>query len=111
MKDKNYEIILLSFQLDLESIVAGKTAIGNMLGGIGYFYGQSKISSPRDSNVSHLIFFFFPSCSRRRRRQLVIYSSKGYLLICFQFLRKFNRVRKLKRLKNHGKAKGEGENR
>ena len=49
----NFDIMLLFFQLDLESIVAGKAAIGNMLGGIGYFYGQSKISLPRDSNVSN----------------------------------------------------------
>ncbi|PON82830.1 Glycoside hydrolase [Trema orientale] len=48
MFEKNFNV---DNKLDLESIVVGKTAIGNMLGGIGYFYGQSKISFPRNSNV------------------------------------------------------------
>ncbi|OMO60471.1 Glycoside hydrolase, family 63 [Corchorus capsularis] len=38
-------------KLDSKSITVGKAAIANMLGGIGYFYGQSKISVPRNSNV------------------------------------------------------------
>ncbi|GMI70826.1 glucosidase 1, KNOPF [Hibiscus trionum] len=38
-------------KLDSNSIHLGKAAIGNMLGGIGYFYGQSKISVPKNSNV------------------------------------------------------------
>ncbi|XP_010478035.1 PREDICTED: alpha-glucosidase 2 isoform X2 [Camelina sativa] len=37
----------LSEKLDPETLVVGKAAIGNMLGGIGYFYGQSKIHVPR----------------------------------------------------------------
>ncbi|TXG56065.1 hypothetical protein EZV62_017378 [Acer yangbiense] len=37
--------------LDSESVIVGKAAIGNMLGGIGYFYGQSKISLPKSSKV------------------------------------------------------------
>ncbi|XP_062110650.1 mannosyl-oligosaccharide glucosidase GCS1 isoform X3 [Humulus lupulus] len=41
-------------KVDVDSVVAGKFALGNMLGGIGYFYGQSKISFPRDSNVGTL---------------------------------------------------------
>ncbi|XWS22745.1 hypothetical protein CRYUN_Cryun29cG0062800 [Craigia yunnanensis] len=47
-------------KLDSKSITVGKTAIGNMLGGIGYFYGQSKISVPRNSNVkSHDDFLLY----------------------------------------------------
>ncbi|XP_052204412.1 mannosyl-oligosaccharide glucosidase GCS1-like isoform X2 [Diospyros lotus] len=38
-------------ELDPESISTGKAAIGNLLGGIGYFYGQSRISLPRNSNL------------------------------------------------------------
>lgn len=41
----------LADKLDKESIVVGKAAIGNMLGGIGYFYGQSKISVPAAANL------------------------------------------------------------
>ncbi|KAL5762404.1 hypothetical protein ACOSP7_018668 [Xanthoceras sorbifolium] len=41
----------LADKLDSESVIVGKAAIGNMLGGIGYFYGQSKISLPRSSKV------------------------------------------------------------
>uniref|UniRef100_A0A2P2M3T4 Mannosyl-oligosaccharide glucosidase n=1 Tax=Rhizophora mucronata TaxID=61149 RepID=A0A2P2M3T4_RHIMU len=35
-------------KLEPESTIVGKAVIANMLGGIGYFYGQSKISYPRD---------------------------------------------------------------
>ncbi|XP_006306769.2 alpha-glucosidase 2 [Capsella rubella] len=43
------ECFNLSEKLDLETFVVGKAAIGNMLGGIGYFYGQSKIHAPRST--------------------------------------------------------------
>ncbi|CAL9216405.1 unnamed protein product [Arabidopsis halleri] len=39
----------LSEKLDPETLVVGKAAIGNMLGGIGYFYGQSKIHVPKST--------------------------------------------------------------
>ncbi|CAH2034022.1 unnamed protein product [Thlaspi arvense] len=45
------ECFHLSEKLDPETLVVGKAAIGNMLGGIGYFYGQSKIQIPRNSQV------------------------------------------------------------
>lgn len=38
-------------KLDYRSAVVGKAAIGNLLGGIGYFYGQSKIALPKNSGV------------------------------------------------------------
>ncbi|XP_011041513.1 PREDICTED: mannosyl-oligosaccharide glucosidase GCS1-like [Populus euphratica] len=38
-------------KLEPESTIVGKAAIANMLGGIGYFYGQSKISFPENSNL------------------------------------------------------------
>lgn len=34
----------LTDKVDSESVIVGKAAIGNMLGGIGYFYGQSKVA-------------------------------------------------------------------
>lgn len=37
-------------KLDSESRIVGKVAVANMLGGIGYFYGQSKIAYARNSN-------------------------------------------------------------
>lgn len=40
----------LTSKVDSESLIVGKAAIGNMLGGIGYFYGQSKISLPKNNN-------------------------------------------------------------
>ncbi|CAN6726949.1 unnamed protein product [Malus baccata var. baccata] len=47
-------------KVDPESIVAGKAAIGNLLGGIGYFFGQSKIavsgdmfSGSHDNSISY----------------------------------------------------------
>ncbi|KAL5550400.1 hypothetical protein UlMin_000576 [Ulmus minor] len=48
--EKNFN---LANKLDSESIVAGKAAIGNLLGGIGYFYGESKIALPKDSNLEN----------------------------------------------------------
>ncbi|CAH8253646.1 unnamed protein product [Arabidopsis lyrata] len=43
------ECFNLSEKLDPETFVVGKAAIGNMLGGIGYFYGQSKIHVPKST--------------------------------------------------------------
>ncbi|KAL6519587.1 hypothetical protein OROHE_017407 [Orobanche hederae] len=37
-------------RLSSQSITVAKAALGNMLGGIGYFYGQSRISLPPSSN-------------------------------------------------------------
>ncbi|KAL7199128.1 hypothetical protein ACSBR2_021413 [Camellia fascicularis] len=48
---------ILVFQLDSESISTGKAAVASLLGGIGYFYGQSKISVPSNSNV----LFYIPT--------------------------------------------------
>lgn len=50
--------MLLCLQVDSQSVVAGKAAMGNLLGGIGYFFGQSKIALPRDMNVSHTGHFY-----------------------------------------------------
>ncbi|XP_059445134.1 mannosyl-oligosaccharide glucosidase GCS1 isoform X1 [Corylus avellana] len=44
----------LADKLDSESVIVGKAAVGNLLGGIGYSYGQSKISLPRDPNLGGL---------------------------------------------------------
>ncbi|KAL6983884.1 mannosyl-oligosaccharide glucosidase [Sarracenia purpurea var. burkii] len=52
--DKFKNCFNLTGELDFESISTGKAAIANLLGGIGYFYGQSKISLPKNSNVSFM---------------------------------------------------------
>jgi len=44
-------IIPLDFQVDSESVSVGKAAVGSLLGGIGYFYGQSKIDLSRTLTV------------------------------------------------------------
>jgi len=48
----------VDFQVDSEALSVGKAAVGNLLGGIGYFYGQSKIALSRILNVSYFILFF-----------------------------------------------------
>ncbi|PQQ16299.1 mannosyl-oligosaccharide glucosidase GCS1 [Prunus yedoensis var. nudiflora] len=45
--EKSFNLV---HKLDSESIVAGKAAIGNLLGGIGYFFGQSKIAISGNMN-------------------------------------------------------------
>ncbi|XP_056842640.1 alpha-glucosidase 2 isoform X2 [Raphanus sativus] len=45
------ECFHLSEKLDSETLMVGKAAIGNMLGGIGYFYGQSKIQVPTSTQA------------------------------------------------------------
>ncbi|KAL9328875.1 hypothetical protein ACSQ67_003878 [Phaseolus vulgaris] len=50
--DKKFEKTFnLAEKVDSESISVGKAAIGNLLGGIGYFYGQSKIALSRIPNL------------------------------------------------------------
>ncbi|GFS33838.1 glucosidase 1 [Actinidia rufa] len=48
--DKFKNCFNLTDELDSASISMGKAAIANLLGGIGYSYGQSKISLPKNSN-------------------------------------------------------------
>nr|XP_043606881.1 mannosyl-oligosaccharide glucosidase GCS1 [Erigeron canadensis] len=47
--DKFKRIFNPSDKLDSEFVEVGKAAVGNLLGGIGYFYGQSKILFPQPS--------------------------------------------------------------
>ncbi|KAL2343448.1 hypothetical protein Fmac_004733 [Flemingia macrophylla] len=50
--DEKFEKIFnLSEKVDSESISVGKAAVANLIGGIGYFYGQSKIALSRIINV------------------------------------------------------------
>ncbi|KAK7359395.1 hypothetical protein VNO77_01353 [Canavalia gladiata] len=50
--DERFEKIFnLAKKVDSESISVGKAAVGNLLGGIGYFYGQSKIAPSRILNL------------------------------------------------------------
>ncbi|XP_057751038.1 mannosyl-oligosaccharide glucosidase GCS1 [Arachis stenosperma] len=50
--DKKFEdVFSLAEKVDSESISVGKAAVGNLLGGIGYFYGQSVIAIPRTLNL------------------------------------------------------------
>ncbi|XP_043704692.1 mannosyl-oligosaccharide glucosidase GCS1 [Telopea speciosissima] len=43
----------LTEKVDSESMIVGMAAIGNLLGGMGYFYGQSKIALPRDLSLKN----------------------------------------------------------
>ncbi|KAL3501026.1 hypothetical protein ACH5RR_035475 [Cinchona calisaya] len=49
--DKFQRCFNLSDELDSESVTMGKAALGNLLGGIGYFYGRSKIALPDSPNI------------------------------------------------------------
>jgi len=59
-----YDSLFMWLQLDPETLVVGKAAIGNMLGGIGYFYGQSKIHFPKSPLVSYSSLAFLHSKNR-----------------------------------------------
>ncbi|KAL2547190.1 Mannosyl-oligosaccharide glucosidase GCS1 [Forsythia ovata] len=49
--DKFKRCFNISEELNPEAVVVSKAALGNLLGGIGYYYGQSKISPPPSSNL------------------------------------------------------------
>ncbi|XP_065043148.1 mannosyl-oligosaccharide glucosidase GCS1-like isoform X1 [Musa acuminata AAA Group] len=47
VEDKYVSIFNIKDEVDSESMIVGRAAIGNLLGGIGYFYGQSRIALPK----------------------------------------------------------------
>ncbi|XP_027344066.1 mannosyl-oligosaccharide glucosidase GCS1 isoform X2 [Abrus precatorius] len=49
--EKFDKVFNLAEKVDSESISVGKAAVGNLLGGIGYFYGQSKIALSKILNL------------------------------------------------------------
>ncbi|KAK7319058.1 hypothetical protein RJT34_03770 [Clitoria ternatea] len=54
--DEKFEKVFnLAEKVVSESIIVGKAAVGNLLGGIGYFYGQSEIALSRISNLGEHI--------------------------------------------------------
>lgn len=61
-RNKFFINIEVDFQVDSESIsvgnTVGNTAVGNLIGGIGYFYGQSKIALSSIFNVSYFVLLF-----------------------------------------------------
>ncbi|KAF3778045.1 hypothetical protein EJ110_NYTH44435 [Nymphaea thermarum] len=56
-EDKYQICFNLSDKMDLKARTAGKAAISNMLGGIGYFYGQSEIAFSNEHAVRYLFQF------------------------------------------------------
>lgn len=52
-EDKYRRCFNVTDEVDSESVTVGRAAIGNMLGGIGYFYGQSRIALPTDSKLDN----------------------------------------------------------
>ncbi|OVA17523.1 Glycoside hydrolase [Macleaya cordata] len=56
-EDKYQKRFNLTDKVDSQSGIVGRAAIGNLLGGIGYFYGQSKIALPRDLSREYGEYF------------------------------------------------------
>ncbi|KAG0459824.1 hypothetical protein HPP92_022952 [Vanilla planifolia] len=50
-EDKYNRCFNTKIKVDSEATFVGKAAIANLLGGIGYFYGQSKISLPKGTRL------------------------------------------------------------
>ncbi|KAI3988324.1 hypothetical protein MKX01_012113, partial [Papaver californicum] len=47
-EDKYIALFNLTDKVEPESATVGRAAVGNLIGGIGYFYGQSKIALAQD---------------------------------------------------------------
>jgi hypothetical protein len=45
-------MFFFKLQIDLKDVSVGRAALSNLLGGIGYFYGQSRIALPKGFTVS-----------------------------------------------------------
>ncbi|XP_074295640.1 mannosyl-oligosaccharide glucosidase GCS1-like [Silene latifolia] len=58
-EDKFQTCFNLFEKLDADSVVVGKAAVSNLLGGIGYFYGQSKISVSSKSDIKSDEFLLY----------------------------------------------------
>ncbi|KAH7670313.1 Mannosyl-oligosaccharide glucosidase protein [Dioscorea alata] len=52
-EERFHNIFNLKDKVDSETIAVGRAAIGNLLGGIGYFYGQSKIALPKGFSLKN----------------------------------------------------------
>nr|XP_004504457.1 mannosyl-oligosaccharide glucosidase GCS1-like isoform X2 [Cicer arietinum] len=58
--EKIEKIFNLAEKVDSESISVGEAAVGSLLGGIGYFYGQSKIALSRTlNNREHVAYLLY----------------------------------------------------
>ncbi|KAK1259540.1 Mannosyl-oligosaccharide glucosidase GCS1 [Acorus gramineus] len=51
--EEKYNNIFLKNKVDSESRIVGRAALGNLLGGLSYSYGQSKIALPKGSNLKN----------------------------------------------------------
>lgn len=45
-------MVFYLIQIDSKDLSVGRAALSNLLGGVGYFYGQSKIALPKGFTVS-----------------------------------------------------------
>ena len=45
-------MVFTLIQIDSKELSVGRAALSNLLGGVGYFYGQSKIALPKGFTVS-----------------------------------------------------------
>ncbi|KAK7246974.1 hypothetical protein RIF29_41848 [Crotalaria pallida] len=55
--DKFEKIFNLAEKVDSESVSVGMAAVANLLGGIGYFYGHSKIALSRNVNLNEHVSY------------------------------------------------------
>jgi hypothetical protein len=46
------DVVFIFIKIDSKELSVGRAALSSLLGGVGYFYGQSKIALPKGFTVS-----------------------------------------------------------
>jgi len=84
------DVVFILIKIDSRELSVGRAALSNLLGGVGYFFGQSKIALPKGFTVSFraspdisFICSYVVICSCSEKFYLRILFKKNKIAACY----------------------------